>query len=167
MARYRKAVSSDDLQKKKTYSLHVIVIDGITSILMYFNSTLNPFLYYWKVKEVRQAENPTSTLLSMNLDIFSGSRQVQDHVKQKPSQTTALNMARYRKAVSSAVWVQLALVACYVLKICNAGCDHLQKILYSTLNPFLYCWKVGKADNPTSTLLSMDSDIFLESSDVY
>ena len=86
---------------------------------------MNPFLYYWKVKEVRQAENPTSTLLSMNLDIFSGSRQVQDHVQQKPSQTTALNMARYRKAVSSAVWVQLALVVCYVLKICNAGCDHL------------------------------------------
>ena len=46
---------------------------------------MNPFLYYWKVKEVRQAENPTSTLLSMNLDIFSGSRQVQDHVQQKRS----------------------------------------------------------------------------------
>ena len=76
-------------------------------------------------RKVRQAENPTSTLLSMNLDIFSGSRQVQDPVQQKPSQTTALNMARYRKAVSSAVWVQLALVVCYVLKICNAGCDHL------------------------------------------
>ena len=40
--------------------------------------------------------------------------QVQDHVQQQPSQTTALNMARYRKAVYSALWVQLALVVCYV-----------------------------------------------------
>ena len=42
--------------------------------------------------------------------------QIQNHVQQQPSQTTALNMARYRKAVSSALWVQLALVFCYVLK---------------------------------------------------
>ena len=33
-----------------------------------------------------------------------------------PNQTTALNMARCRKAVSSVLWVQLALVVCYVLK---------------------------------------------------
>ena len=40
--------------------------------------------------------------------------QVQDHVQ--PSQTTALNMARYRKAANSALWVQLALAVCYVPK---------------------------------------------------
>ena len=40
--------------------------------------------------------------------------QIQDHVQQNPSQTTALNMARYRKAVYNALWVQLALVVCYV-----------------------------------------------------
>ena len=40
--------------------------------------------------------------------------QIQDHVQQNPSQTTALNMARYRKAVYNALWVQLALVDCYV-----------------------------------------------------
>ena len=38
--------------------------------------------------------------------------QLRDHV-QKPN---ALNMARYRKAVNSALWVQLALVVCYVPK---------------------------------------------------
>ena len=40
--------------------------------------------------------------------------QVQDHVQQQPNQPNALNMAQYRKAVYSAVWVQLALVVCYV-----------------------------------------------------
>ena len=49
----------DHLQKKN-YSSHEVIIDEITSILMYFNSILNPFLYCWKVREVRQAEKQTS-----------------------------------------------------------------------------------------------------------
>ena len=40
--------------------------------------------------------------------------QTQDHVQQQPNQPNALNMARYRKAVYNALWVQLALVVCYV-----------------------------------------------------
>ena len=40
--------------------------------------------------------------------------QVQSHVQQQPSQSNALNMARYKKAVYSALWVQLVLLACYV-----------------------------------------------------
>ena len=39
--------------------------------------------------------------------------QVQDHIQQQPSQPNTLNMARYRKAVHSALWVELALVVCY------------------------------------------------------
>ena len=85
--------------------------------------------------------------------------QVQDHVQQQSSQTTALNMARYRKAVSSALWVQLALAVCYLPKVLVllvltfrkayssyvVIIDAITTILTyfnSTLNPFLYCWKV-------------------------
>ena len=84
---------------------------------------------------------------------------VQDHVQQLPCQPNAMNMARYRKAVNSALWVQLALVVCYVpqlimlLVITNRKnisshvivIDAITNILTyfnSTLNPFLYCWKV-------------------------
>ena len=84
--------------------------------------------------------------------------QVHDHVQQQPSQTNVLNMARYRMAVNSALWVQLALVVCYVpqlimlLVITNRKnisshvmvIDAIKNILTyfnSTLNPFLYCWK--------------------------
>ena len=84
---------------------------------------------------------------------------VQDHVQQQPSQTTALNMARYRKAVNSALWVQLALAVCYVPKciiliVISYGKTHSSHVFVinaianiltyfnSTLNPFLYCWKV-------------------------
>ena len=78
MARYRKAVSIAlcvqlalavcyvptvlmllVLAHRKTYSSHVVVIYAIAIILTYFNSTLNPFLYCWKVKEVRQAVKQT------------------------------------------------------------------------------------------------------------
>ena len=85
--------------------------------------------------------------------------EIQDHVQQQPSQTTALNMARYRKAVNSALWVQLALAVCYVPKFIvllmityrKTFSSHLVVIvtianiltnLNSTLNPFLYCWKI-------------------------
>ena len=84
---------------------------------------------------------------------------VQDHVQQQPSQTTALNMARYRKAVSSALWVQLALVVYYVPKFVMLlvityrktysshvvfidGITTILTYFNSTLNPSLYCWKV-------------------------
>ena len=40
--------------------------------------------------------------------------QIQDYAQQQPSQPNALIMARYRKAVYSALWVQLVLVVCYV-----------------------------------------------------
>ena len=85
--------------------------------------------------------------------------QVQDRVQQQSSQTTALNMARYRKAVSSALWVQLALAVCYVPTVLvllvlasrKTYSSHVVVIyaianiltyFNSTLNPFLYCWKV-------------------------
>ena len=84
---------------------------------------------------------------------------VQDHDQQQPSQTNALNMVRYRKAVNSALWVQLALAVCYVPKFTMLVVstyrktfplhviviDAITTILMcfnSTLNPFLYCWKV-------------------------
>ena len=85
--------------------------------------------------------------------------QVQNHVQQQPSQTTALNIEKYRKAVNSALWVQLALVVCYVPKfimllvityiktysshvIVIDGITNILMYFNSTLNPFLYCWKV-------------------------
>ena len=43
------------INHSKTYSSRVVVIDVIASILVYFNSTLNPFLYCWRIREVKQA----------------------------------------------------------------------------------------------------------------
>ena len=88
--------------------------------------------------------------------------QVQDHVQQQPGQPNALNMARYRKAVHSALWVQLALVFCYfpyftVAIVISESSPYPPYLLVvireiavvlvyfnSTLNPFLYCWKISE-----------------------
>ena len=75
------------------------------------------------------------------------------------NQPNALNMARYRKAVKNALWVQLALVVCYVpqfiVKIVIflstkrfsnlfifLGMANVLVFFNSTLNPFLFCWKI-------------------------
>ena len=87
--------------------------------------------------------------------------QLQDHVQQEqPSQTIPLNIARYRKAVSSALWLQLTLVVCYLpycilaTLLSNArpspsnflAWQFTVTLVYlnSSLNPFLYCWKISE-----------------------
>ena len=84
---------------------------------------------------------------------------VHNHVAQgQPSQAIPLNIARYRKAVYSALWVQVTLVVCYLpLSIVEAltpqrGISlsvYLARqfagiILFSnsSLNPLLYCWRI-------------------------
>lgn len=83
---------------------------------------------------------------------------VQDQ-RQQNEGGNALNIARYRKTVSSALWLQLTLLACYlphgillsVLAIFGSVTPAIAlnwavtlSLLYfnSSLNPFLYCWKM-------------------------
>ena len=85
--------------------------------------------------------------------------QVQSHVHQRqPSQTIPLNITRYRKTVYNALWVQLALVICYlpngIMMILTTekgltpsvffawGFAVALVFLNSSLNPILYCWKI-------------------------
>ena len=84
--------------------------------------------------------------------------QIQDHAQQTPN---ALNIALYRKVVFSTLWVQLALLVCYlpfcIVIVLNTfgkiSATHLDVIgtltgvlvsFNSTLNPFLYCWKISE-----------------------
>ncbi|XP_073247350.1 melanocortin receptor 5-like [Porites lutea] len=84
---------------------------------------------------------------------------VQNHVAQgQPSQAIPLNIARYRKALYSALWVQGTLVICYlpntiaVFLTPQTGMPlsmYLARelaasmvLLNSSLNPLLYCWKI-------------------------
>ena len=86
--------------------------------------------------------------------------QMKAHVQQKPSQPVPLNMLRYRKAVYSALWVHLALVVSYlpysiaVAVLTDNGLTSLSLTVWagaislvylnSSLNPFLYYWKINE-----------------------
>ena len=87
--------------------------------------------------------------------------QVQDnfHQGQLNGGWTGVDMARYKKTVSSALWVQMMLLVCYlpmalttvVAVITGLLTPSLYLAVYvsfsfvllnSSLNPFLYCWKI-------------------------
>ena len=87
--------------------------------------------------------------------------QVQEHVHQGPLNGggIGINLARYKKTVSSALWVQTVCLVCYVpfglttVVGVSTGLatpslslavflTFLLVSLNSSLNPFLYCWKM-------------------------
>ena len=87
--------------------------------------------------------------------------QVQDrvHQGQRRGEGVTLNIARYRKTVSTALWIQMTLLACYfpfglvtgVIVNIGSRTPSLNLLwsftisvilLNSSLNPLLYCWKM-------------------------
>ena len=104
------------------------------------------------------------TTICANIKIFISLRDNQIHgqnhfVQGQSSQANALNIARYRKAVYSALWVQVTLVIFYLpysiavaFRTRQGGMlisTYLAReftatlvFLNSSLNPFLYCWKI-------------------------
>jgi len=83
--------------------------------------------------------------------------QLQDH-SQKPNKTSPLNIARYKKAVTTAILLQLTMVACYLphgIVVAFLTRTEISSSIFlasqftvvlaclsSSLNPILYCWKM-------------------------
>lgn len=77
---------------------------------------------------------------------------------QRPNKTFPLNIAMYKEAVFSVIWLQVTLVACYlpqgivsvfsinsVVSLSVFLASHYTATLVfinSSLNPILYCWKI-------------------------
>ena len=89
----------------------------------------------------------------------------------QPSETVQLNIARFKRTVSSALWVQLALAFCY-LPFAIEEVLRLQKgmtsdivvarfysstlaFLNSSLNPILYCWKIREVRQAVKSTLTI------------
>ena len=88
--------------------------------------------------------------------------EMQSHAQDgQPNPINPLNIARYKRAVSSALWVQCTLVACYLpyavasflysdaAKRSLSGyliLDFTATLIYfnSSINPLLYCWKISE-----------------------
>ena len=79
---------------------------------------------------------------------------LEDSAFQGPTEVikVPLNLARYRKAVYSALWVQVTLVVCYLPFGIATTIPEISLSVYlmtltllllnSSLNPFIYCWKI-------------------------
>ena len=145
---------------KRTYI--VVAIFWVASGVAALCHIVDPLITFWFGHIIM----PSCLVISIAsyTRIFHGLRnhhnQVQDHAQQQQSQPNALNIARYRKAVYGALWVQIALVVCYlpysVVSVMVTLCGLNSSLflpwvitsalvfLNSTLNPFLYCWKISE-----------------------
>lgn len=114
----------------------------------------------------------TSTLLCLIISIYCYSRiflrlrhhqtQVQEQTQEQATERVPLNITRYKKTVSTTMWLQLALVICFLpyavvspfafREIQRKQSSFFFHALYltitlmffnSTLNPILYCWKMN------------------------
>ena len=154
--RYRQVVTL-----RRTYVIVVIfwIMSAVASILYLLNRLIP--IWYGYILIPLCLVTSIASYTKIFLKLRQHQTEVQGHVQQEqPSQPVPLNMERYRKAVSSALWVQCTLVACYSpYPIARALVDYSKSsqasslifdaavtliYLNSSLNPFLYCWKISE-----------------------
>ncbi|XP_078384975.1 adenosine receptor A3-like [Oculina patagonica] len=147
---------------------HVVTLTRVRVVITCFwiIGTSAGLIRVWR-RDIAYKEGSVGLILCLVISIFCYTRihlklrhqqaQVQNNVPhgQQNGEGIPLNVARYRKTVSSIMWVQLALVACYVpwgivAVVIADGIKHdvawlatsTLVFLNSTLNPILYCWKI-------------------------
>lgn len=153
--RYRQIVSLN-----RTYTLVAIfwVLSSGAALCYLLDHRLT--IWYAKTTRIFGLIVPIASYTEIFRTLSHREAQTQDHIQHHPSRANRLNIAQYRKAVHNALWVQLALVCCYVpmsmveivTDFSNTYSSHLIVIrgivvtlafFNSTLNPFLYCWRIS------------------------
>ena len=127
-------------------------------------------LYFWSQSIIAVYTGLSLTVSSLATSVFSYSMiyfnlrrhrlQVSTLTQRQPNgRELPLNMARYKNSVSSAIWVQVALLICYtplsvVIMLVVYGQIPVSQgeialyvtgtfvFLNSSLNPILYCWRI-------------------------
>ena len=119
-------------------------------IVFWLVSIVAATVYFW---------NRLITLWYGNIGTVLCQKQIQNHASQgQPSQAIPLNVARYRKAVFSAPWVQVTLIVCYLPYGTVIALTPQRGLLFSfflawqytgtlvflnsSLNPLLYYWMI-------------------------
>ena len=152
--RYRQVVTL-----KRTY---------VVAITLWFLPAVFSTMYFWNLL-IAFSCGIIFLSLCLIISIFSYTKifftlrqhqnQVQDHFQQH-NQTNQLNIARYKKALSSAIWLLLTLIAfslphgLVTVLMLKSGLPstlfHARiytttlVFLNSSLNPILYCWKLDE-----------------------
>ena len=154
--RYRQVVTL-----KRTYL--IVVTFWVVSTVAATSCLVNDVITYWYGKVMILSCLFTSIICYTKIFLILRHHQTQERghgqrQRQRPSQTVSLNMARYKKAVSSALWLQFTLVVCYLPYGVMSALYNNRRLssssflpwqlavtlvyLNSSLNPFLYCWKI-------------------------
>ena len=131
----------------------------------------------WKVLTVTTIAVCLTTSMYCYTRIFFRLRhqhtQVLNSLREEENQTTRVATRRYRKTVSTALWVQLALLFCYLPYLLLKPFAHEEfennpssalstalrtttSLMYfnSTLNPILYCWRIKEIRRAVKDTLS-------------
>ncbi|XP_078355855.1 adenosine receptor A2a-like [Oculina patagonica] len=153
--RYRQVVT---LKRTNVIVVSFWVVSSIGAVTYLENHQIT--IWYGRLGILFCVVTSIASYAKIFLSLRHHQTQLQDNVRQQqPSQAIPLNIARYRKAVSSALWVQLTLVACYLpygivgafsyntlSPSKNLALFITATLVYlnSSLNPFLYCWKISE-----------------------
>ena len=152
--RYRQAVTL-----KRTYKTVVVVWvlpTAITTTTYFWNSFITLWLILIAVSLCLVTSIISFTKIFLTLRHHQA--QLQDRSQQPNQLTSLLNIAKYKKAVSSAIWLQVAMVACYLPQglaaalFPDSGLSSSVFLAFqyagtlvslnSSLNPILYYWKM-------------------------
>jgi len=152
--RYRQVVTL-----KRTYV--AVIVFWIASVVFFTIHFWNTLLASWFDKIVITLCLVTSIYCytKIFLALRHHQNQVQENAQGQQGQTIPMNIARYKKAVFSALWLQMTLVVCYfpyfIVAVYIWTSNNFSSSLYiamqfaitliclnSSLNPVLYCWKI-------------------------
>ncbi|CAH3161179.1 unnamed protein product [Pocillopora meandrina] len=156
--RYKQTVT---LKRTNIILAAIWVLSGVAALCYILDYRINLWYGYIGVPSCLLISMVSYTKIFRTLIYHQA--QVQVNVKLQSSQPNSLNISQYRKAVYNALWVQFALVLCYIpftvveIVVVEANkrtfSSHLlvtrgiaATLLFfnSTLNPFLYCWKISE-----------------------
>ena len=150
--RYRQVVTL-----KRTYLILAViwVISTFAAVISLWNDLITTWYGYIGISLCLVISSFSYSIIFWKLR----QHQTQLHV-QTNAETSPLNVTRYKRAVASALWLQLALITCYLpyeitdiiynLKdltpsvFLAAQCGIILIYLNSALNPILYCWKIAE-----------------------
>ena len=132
------------------------ILDSVSALVMFYNVRIATNISF--VVTILCTVISTFCYTKIYIALRHHQTAVHDQGQQNP-EGHELNIARYKKTVSSALWLQLTLVACYfphgillsILAITGSVTPSLALtwaltttlfFFNSSLNPFLYCWKM-------------------------
>ena len=87
------------------------------------------------------------------------------------TKSTSLNVRRYKKSLSTALWIHFTLIVCYLPLMIILSCNNFLSVertpillildmakptlcyLNSLLNPILYCWRIGEIRQEVKKIL--------------